>query len=338
VTFEGARAAEIHNSLNSGHDEPAHVAATSTIDGTDSTLSPFSEPEFRRCWIVARYAAANGGVSIAGPLSRARASSRGVAVLVPIEGIVLPCHTGATGMRSFPPVVGAELASAPPGAAHTETAAATTGSEDRDLVDALARGEPWAAEEVWNRHARSVRRLMIRALGPRPEVDDLTQEVFMRVFSRIGSLRDARALREFVTAVAVNVLKGELRRRWVRRKVLLSPDGTVPDLEAPGADPEARQALARCYAILDKLGSRERAAFVLRYMEEQTLEEVAKGLGVSLRTAKRLVKRASERVSKHVGGDEGLRSFFERRESAADRPRTGATTSNNTSGKSNVNG
>jgi len=169
-------------------------------------------------------------------------------------------------------------------------------------------------------------------------VDDLTQEVFMRVFSRIGLLRDARALREFVIAVAVNVLKGELRRRWVRRNVLLSNDGSVPDVEAPGADPETREALSRCYTILDKLGARERAAFVLRYMEEQTLDEVAKGLGVSLRTAKRLVKRSSERVSKHVGNDDGLRSFFEGRETAADRPRSGANTTTNTGGKSNVSG
>jgi hypothetical protein len=50
------------------------------------------------------------------------------------------------------------------------------------------------------------------------------------------------------------------------------------------------------------------------------------------------VKRASERVSKHVGSDDGLRSFFEKRDAAADRPRTGATTSNNTGGKSNVSG
>jgi RNA polymerase sigma-70 factor (ECF subfamily) len=220
-------------------------------------------------------------------------------------------------MRSLPPTAGAER------------------FEDSELVDALGRGEPRAAAEVWDRHAGSVRRLMVRAFGGRPEVEDLTQEVFMRVFSRIGLLRDARALREFVIAVAVNVLKGELRRRWVRRKVSLSNDGSVPDVEAPGADPETREALARCYAILDKLGARERAAFVLRYMEEQTLEEVAKGLGVSLRTAKRLVKRASDRVSKHVGNDEGLRSFFERRENTADRPDTGETTSN-TSGRSNV--
>ena len=239
---------------------------------------------------------------------------------MPIKRAVPPCDTGATGMRSLPPV------------------AAGPGSEDIELVDALVRGEPWAAEEVWERHSGSVRGLMVRALGPRAEVEDLTQEVFMRVFSRIGALRDAQALREFIIAVAVNALKGELRRRWVRRNVFLSSDGSVPDVEARGADPEAREALARCYAILDKLRPRERAAFVLRYMEERTLDEVAKGLGVSLRTAKRVVNRSAERVSKHVGSDDGLRSFFDRRETAAEQPRSGENTSNNTGGKSNVSG
>jgi len=223
-------------------------------------------------------------------------------------------------MRSLPPV------------------AAGPGSHDVELVHALVRGEPWAAEEVWERHVGTVNRLLVRALGPRTEVEDLTQEVFMRVFSRIGSLREAQALREFVIAVAVNTLKGELRRRWVRRNVFLSRDGSVPDIEARGADPETREALARCYAILDKLRPRERAAFVLRYMEEQKFEEVAKELGVSLRTAKRLVTRSVERVSKYVGSDDGLRGFFERRETAADRPRSGETNSNNTGGKSNVGG
>ena len=160
----------------------------------------------------------------------------------------------------------------------------------------------------------------------------------MRVFSRIGALREAGALREFVMAVAVNVLKGELRRRWVRRKCLLSDSGSVPEIETRPADPEAREALRRCYAILDKLGARERAAFVLRYMEERTLDEVATGLDVSLSTAKRLVLRASERVSKHVGKDEGLRGFFDRRvgEGTAERPRPNANLTETTSNKSNV--
>jgi len=184
---------------------------------------------------------------------------------------------------------------------------------ETELVAALARGEPWAAQEVWDRHASGVRRFLARALGPRTDVDDLTQETFMRVFTRIEGLRQAGALREFVFTVAVNVLRRELRRRWVRRKVFLSDSGAVPEREGPTADPEAREALARCYAILARLGAKERAAFALRYMEERTLEEVATILDVSLSTAKRLVSKATERLDKHIGSDEGLRTFFDRK-------------------------
>src|SRR5436305_14056447 len=99
-------------------------------------------------------------------------------------------------MRSLPPAAGAERASAPAGPARTEIVAATAagerptepGFDDINIVDALARGEAWAAEEVWGRHSGSVRRLMTRALGPRPEVDGLTQAAFMRAFSRVGLL------------------------------------------------------------------------------------------------------------------------------------------------------
>ena len=247
-------------------------------------------------------------------------------------------------MRAAPLAPDAERASEASGHAQTGVSTAPGTGEERpspeqiELIAALGRGEPWAAEEVWGRHAAGIRRLMTRALGPRPEVEDLTQEVFMRVFSRIGVLREPGALREFVFAVGVNVLKRELRRLWVRRKVLLSDSGSVPDIEAPRADPEAREALHRCYAILDKLAARERAAFVLRYMEERTFEEVAAGLGVSVRTAKRIVSRASERVGKHVGSDEGLRSYFDRRDEAPNRPKAGANTTENASERSNVTG
>jgi RNA polymerase sigma-70 factor, ECF subfamily len=253
-------------------------------------------------------------------------------------------------MRAFSPTSDADDANAPARTAGTSGAAVATlpaptddgepsaSTHDQELVAALGRGEPWAAEEVWNRHAASVRRLITRALGPRPEVDDLTQETFMRIFSRIGVLRDAGALREFVFAIAVNVLRRELRYRWVRRKLQLSDNGSVPDVEGPSADPEAREALARCYVILDKLGARERSAFVLRYMEERTLDEVASGLGVSLSTAKRLVTRSAERVGKHVGSDAGLRGFFDQSPSAAATSREDADTPANPNAKANVSG
>jgi RNA polymerase sigma-70 factor (ECF subfamily) len=192
----------------------------------------------------------------------------------------------------------------------TQPASIADQSSVADLGAALRERQPWAAQQLWDEHAARVRRLLSRALGPCEDVDDILQEVFLRVFSRVHTLRSAESLREFVTSVAIHVVKWELRRRWVRRKVRLSATGLVPDVVVDGADPEARDALGRCYAILDKLGARERAAFVLRYMEEMKMEELAAALEVSLSTAKRLVNRSAALVSKYVGDDQDLRDYF----------------------------
>jgi RNA polymerase sigma-70 factor (ECF subfamily) len=152
--------------------------------------------------------------------------------------------------------------------------------------------------------------VLAKALGPGLEIEDLTQEVFLRVFVRLPSLRDPSALRSFVLAVAMNVLKWEIRRRWVGRKVRLSVTGTLPDIESTPVDTESRHALRRCYRIFDSLPTKERLAFVLRYMEGMTIDEVAAALAVSISTAKRWVNRGAAKVADQVAGDPDLRSFF----------------------------
>ena len=192
---------------------------------------------------------------------------------------------------------------------------------DEDLVGALRAGDPEAPGALWARYSPSVGRVLAKALGPSLEIEDLTQEVFLRVFGRLPSLRDPSALRAFVLAVAMNVLKWELRRRWVGRRIRLSGTGSLPDIESTSTDAEARHALRRCYRILDSLPTKERMAFVLRYMEGMTIDEVAAALAVSISTAKRWVNRGAAKVSEQVMGDPDLCGFFagERKEHAGER-------------------
>ena len=121
----------------------------------------------------------------------------------------------------------------------------------------------------------------------------------------------AEALQQFVMSVAVRVLKWNLRARWVRRNVLLSDEGDLPEETGDrGSEEEARDALRRCRRILDRLAPQQQTAFTLRYMEEMTLEEVAATMEVSLSTAKRLLNRATAALARDVGADEDLRRFF----------------------------
>jgi RNA polymerase sigma-70 factor (ECF subfamily) len=182
-------------------------------------------------------------------------------------------------------------------------------AEDPELVDALAAGETWAATAIWNKHAPMVFRFLHRALGPAADAEDVTQEVFVVVFSRARNLRDREALRSYIFSVAVRMLKCEIRRRRVRGIFRLSSLGELPDHPIPALDAEARQALRRFYAILDRLSAEGRVAFVLRHLEGLKLEEVAQALGTSLATAKRRLRRASAIVSRHVEAEPALARY-----------------------------
>jgi RNA polymerase sigma-70 factor, ECF subfamily len=193
---------------------------------------------------------------------------------------------------------------------HEHDGRATTALTDAELVRALRADDPGAPAVLWARCSPSVGRLFAKALGPCLEIEDLTQEVFLRVFVRLPSLRDPAALRAFVLSVAMNVLKWELRRRWVRRKVRVSESGTLPEVESTSTDAEARQALRRCYRIFDTLPTNERLAFVCRYMEEMTIDETAAALAVSVSTAKRWVRGGAAKVADQVASDPDLRGLF----------------------------
>lgn len=188
------------------------------------------------------------------------------------------------------------------------------GAEQRNDDTALARGliagEAGTAEIAWRRFAPMVHGLLRRSLGPESDVEDATQEVFLRVFSRVSSLADLTALRSFIFSVAVRVARWELRRRRVRRMMHLTQSGRMPAQAANPLDSEARNAVRRFYAILDQIGSGERAAFVLRHFEGLDLIEAARVLDISLATLKRRLSRAEARINSLALQDPALASYL----------------------------
>lgn len=182
---------------------------------------------------------------------------------------------------------------------------------DADLARALIAGAAWAPAAAWNRYAPTVYGIANRALGRETDAEDITQEVFFRLFARVHTLKEPAAFRSFVVSFAIRIVKWELRRRRVRRFVHLSDSGEVPDAPVAGDDPESRQVLRRFYALLDQLAPRERLVFSLRHLESMTLEEVAAAMELSLSTVKRSLARAATRVSGWIAGDADLLAFFE---------------------------
>jgi RNA polymerase sigma-70 factor (ECF subfamily) len=184
--------------------------------------------------------------------------------------------------------------------------------DDTTLVAALAAREEWAARSAWNRYAPMVYGLLDRALGSAGESEDLAQEVFLRVFAAIKTLRDPNALRSFIYSTAIRMLRWHLRTKRIRRLLTLSDSGVVPDYASPGVDSEGRELLARFYRLLGTMGADDRTAFTLRHIEGLRLEEVATATGTSLATVKRRVRRASKRVAAMAKADPDLYGYLVR--------------------------
>jgi RNA polymerase sigma-70 factor (ECF subfamily) len=183
---------------------------------------------------------------------------------------------------------------------------------DVALVRALRSGEPGAELAAWNRFSPAVDATLRRLLGPGARVsegadrDDLAQEIFLRFFRGVASLREPAAVRGYLTSICLRVVQTELASRKRRRWLRLTDSGAPPEVAVDGPDREAREVLARYYRLLETLGGRDRSLFVARTIEGLTLEEVAEAHEVSVSTAQRRIARATKRIATLARRDPAL--------------------------------
>jgi RNA polymerase sigma-70 factor (ECF subfamily) len=152
-------------------------------------------------------------------------------------------------------------------------------------------------DELYAAHARYVARLAGRLLGRDDEVADVVQDVFLIAHRRIGSLRKPTAARAWLGRIAVR--EASRRLRWRRVHCFLRP-GAIVDCDLivdARAAPEMRPLAALLYTALDRIPTRERLAWILRYLVDEPLDTVAEICGCSIATAKRRIGAAD----RHVG-------------------------------------
>jgi RNA polymerase sigma-70 factor (ECF subfamily) len=145
-----------------------------------------------------------------------------------------------------------------------------------------------------------------RSLGSIAEAEDISQEVFYRVFRKAKTLREPGSLRSFVYSFAIRALKSELRRKRVRAWLSFHQPETLVDLGRGTLDVESRDLLQKFHALLDRLTPRDRLSFTLRHVESMTVAEIATAMDISTSTVKRSMAHAANRLSGWIEADPGL--------------------------------
>ncbi len=180
------------------------------------------------------------------------------------------------------------------------------GISDAALVERALDSDRWAMEALYRRHVGRVTNAVTRVAGRTADADDVVQDAFLTAFSRLSELREPAAFRGWLARIAMNELRGRLRkRRWLKRLSLDRDDDDDASLEALASDdasPEVRTELARLDKVLRAMDPEARMAWMLRHVEGWALDEVASALDVSLATAKRRIKDARDHIDAYVAG------------------------------------
>jgi RNA polymerase sigma-70 factor (ECF subfamily) len=173
-------------------------------------------------------------------------------------------------------------------------------STDFELAQSAARGDMAAFEEIYQRHHRRVYSICLRMLQNAYEAEDLTQDVFIQLYRKIGSFRGDSAFTTWLHRMTVNQVLMHFRKRTVKFEKT-TEEGETPVQVVPGTESPSKMPIVDKIALenaIDQLPAGYKNVFMLHDVEGFEHEEVAKILGCSVGTSKSQLHKARLKLQK----------------------------------------
>jgi len=168
-------------------------------------------------------------------------------------------------------------------------------------------------DQIVRLHQRRIYRILLFLLKDPDAAENLTQECFLRAYQKRSSFRGEAAVETWLTRIAINLARDYFRSRrhgfWQKlfprddRGELRDIAEQIPDgrVSAEGELLE-RERVAAVWRAADRLSPQQREVFLLRFVEEMSLREIAATLQIELGTVKSHLSRALSSIRTHVKG------------------------------------
>jgi RNA polymerase sigma-70 factor (ECF subfamily) len=173
-------------------------------------------------------------------------------------------------------------------------------------------------EEIVREHQAMVFRTLLRLTGSREHLDDLAQDVFLRLYRALPSFRGEALVTTYLYRIAVNVAQDEWKRRRREAQSLVSisdeTSGWEERLPHPGRNAEEqmeeREFQLAVEEQMQRLSQVERAVLVLYHQEERTYEQIALALGLPIGTVRTHLHRGRRKLREGIAArcSEGART------------------------------
>lgn len=179
---------------------------------------------------------------------------------------------------------------------------------DQQLVQRAQRGEKLAFELLVSKYQRKLARLVARLVRDPSEVEDVTQEAFIKAYRALPNFRGDAAFYTWLYRIGVNTAKNYLMNQG--RRVSASVDvedaehyegnDLVADVNTPEAELLSREIAETVNASMEALPEELRTAIRLREIEGLSYEDIASLMGCPIGTVRSRIFRAREAIAQQL--------------------------------------
>ena len=169
--------------------------------------------------------------------------------------------------------------------------------EDAELVRLCQKGDMAAFEQLFHRHQDRIYSVASKMMNNQEDAMDLTQEIFLRAYQKIGKFNFSSAFSTWLYKLATNLCIDELRKR--KRSANTTPLEEAV-LEADSDTPEEhaieRDRQRQVWDAINSLKEKERAIIILKDIEGLSYKEIAEVFKCSLGRVKSRLHEARQNL------------------------------------------
>ena len=174
-------------------------------------------------------------------------------------------------------------------------------AEDRILLKQLRRGQKEALRGIYTRYGRELFTIAVSLLGDVDLAEDCLQDVFVRLVESAGHLRIRSNLKAFLATCVVNRARDRIRRSTRQLAYVSGSQDGSDSFPGPAQQLIADEQAVALFEAIGQLPGEQREVFVLHAQAGLTFRQIAKGQGISIRTAHSRYRYAIEKLRRILG-------------------------------------
>ncbi|MDP2303158.1 MAG: sigma-70 family RNA polymerase sigma factor [Ignavibacteria bacterium] len=179
--------------------------------------------------------------------------------------------------------------------------------EEKQIIEHLKNGDEFIYKYVYDQYSRMVYSVCFRMTGNKEEAEDVTQDVFIKLFNSINYFHEDSKLSTWIYQITVNTSLNRLRRKKVINFLSLNfweDEKGEKEMAVDNITPETNLEKSEIQQIvqeaINSLPAKQKTAIILSRYEELSYKEISKVMELGVSAVESLIFRAKENLAKKL--------------------------------------